>query len=676
MKTRFWALLCVAALAMLTTPLAAQANPDIQVTKSCALDPAHGPTAVYCVINVVNIGNANSISPITLTDSPTGPAGTTFNTVSGSFSCSTPTGALPSAIHCGAPYSLNTGNNPGASGSDFLYFKLPPSGGTFHNCATATQGPGSPVDPNSANNTNICTTLVVPGAGAPDIKVTKGCSLDPAHGPTAVYCVINVVNIGNANSISPITLTDSPTGPAGTTFTSASGSFACATPTGALPAAIHCGAPYSLSTGNSSGASGSDFLYFKLPPNGGTLNNCATAIQGAGAPADPNAANNTHICTSVTVPPQLHPDLSVTKTCAVNGPQSVLCTVTVTNVGNSPSASPMHLSDLVSGAPSNGQYTGAGGALPISCSPGAGPITPISCNANISLAAGQSRNALFSFHLPSGGSFTNCATATQASSPGTPADPNPANNTNICTTISVASPLHPDLSVTKTCAVTAPQYVHCTITVTNVGNAPSVLPMHLSDNVTSAPSNGQFVGGGGTLPISCTPGAGPILPIYCNASASLAPGQSKNALFDFRLPTGGSFTNCASVGEGPNPGSSPDPNPANNTNICTTITVPGPGACTAYPMTADVYFYNPMTPFGPQTVSICRGGHVIFHNVSTGTALTITDVLASGGAPLFPPVSLPGNGTSAPTFPLSIGAPNTYEYKITGFVLHGHINVY
>jgi hypothetical protein len=668
----------MAALAILSAPVAAQAaNPDIKVTKGCSLDPAHGPTAVYCVINVINVGNANSISPITLTDSPTGPAGTIFTSASGSFGCSTPTGALPATIHCGAPYSLTTGNNPGASGSDFLYFKLPPSGGTFSNCATATQGPGNPADPNSANNTHICATVVVPGAGAPDIKVSKSCALDPAHGPTAVYCVINVVNIGNANSISPITLTDSPAGPAGTIFTSASGSFGCSTPTGALPATIHCGAPYSLTTGNNPGASGSDFLYFKLPPSGGTLSNCATATQGAGNPADPNAANNTHICTTVTVPPQLHPDLSVTKTCAINGPQSVLCTVTVTNIGTAASVNPMHLADVVSGAPSNGQYVGAGGTLPISCSPGAGPILPISCNANTSLTPGQSKNALFAFHLPTGGTFTNCATVTEGSNPGTSPDPNPGNNTNICTTITVPNPLHPDLSVTKTCAVTAPQYVHCIITVTNNGTAASVSPMHLADLVTSAPSNGQFVGGGGTLPISCSPGAGPILPISCNANASLAPGQSKNALFDFRLPTGGTFTNCATVTEGSNPGTAPDPNPGNNTNICTTITVPGPlTSCTAYPMTADVYFYNPMTPFGPQTVNICHGGHVLFHNVSTGIPLIITDVGAPGGASLFPPVSLSGNGVNAPTAALATGSPNTYEYKITGFVLHGHINVF
>ena len=230
----------------------------------------------------------------------------------------------------------------------------------------------------------------------------------------------------------------------------------------------------------------------------------------------------------------------------------------------------------------------------------------------------------------------------------------------------------PDLSVTKTCAVTAPQYVLCTITVTNIGTAASGNPITLNDVVSGAPSNGQFVGGGGTLPISCTPGAGPILPIACHANTSLAPNQPKTATFGFRLPTGGSFTNCVTVN------SAGDTHPANNTNICTSITVPGPGGCTGYPMVADVFFYNPMTPFGPQTVNICRGGHVVFHNVSTGTPLTILDLTSPGSLPLFPSVSLTvsGPGATAPTATLQTGSPMTYTYKITGFVLHGHVIVH
>lgn len=133
------------------------------------------------------------------------------------------------------------------------------------------------------------------------------------------------------------------------------------------------------------------------------------------------------------------PDLSVTKTCTINGPQSVLCTITVANIGTVPSVAPLSLTDTVTVVPPGTLYTGAGGNLPIGCS-AAGPVTsaPITCiAANTSLAPGQSGTILLSFSVPQSGTFTNCATVSQGSNAATPHDPNPANNTNICTTITV-----------------------------------------------------------------------------------------------------------------------------------------------------------------------------------------------------------------------------------------------
>lgn len=78
-------------------------------------------------------------------------------------------------------------------------------------------------------------------------------------------------------------------------------------------------------------------------------------------------------------------------------------------------------------------------------------------------------------------------------------------------------------------------------------------------------------------------------------------------------------------------------------------------------MQATVNIYNPMTPFSPQTVTICRGGTVKFVNVSSGIAHTINPTTP----PLsFPPVSVgvnPASGTTAP-FP----NPGTYQYLISG----------
>lgn len=128
------------------------------------------------------------------------------------------------------------------------------------------------------------------------------------------------------------------------------------------------------------------------------------------------------------------PDLSVTKTCVSNGPQSILCTVTVTNIGTSPSLAPLTMTDTPT-APAGSTYTGAGGSLPIGCTLGAGTVLPIPCSANIALQPQQSGTALFSFHVPDGAAFTNCVTVTVPRNAANPGDLSPANNTDICTSL-------------------------------------------------------------------------------------------------------------------------------------------------------------------------------------------------------------------------------------------------
>lgn len=130
------------------------------------------------------------------------------------------------------------------------------------------------------------------------------------------------------------------------------------------------------------------------------------------------------------------PDLRVEKTCAVNGPQSVLCTVTITNIGQVPTTNPINLSDTPS-APAGSTYTGASGSLPVSCSLGAGPVLPIPCVIHQSLQPGASGTVLFSFKLGKGRSFGNCVSVSQPQTAAVPSDPNPANNTNICTTLAL-----------------------------------------------------------------------------------------------------------------------------------------------------------------------------------------------------------------------------------------------
>ena len=191
----------------------------------------------------------------------------------------------------------------------------------------------------------------------------------------------------------------------------------------------------------------------------------------------------------------------------------------------------------------------------------------------------------------------------------------------------------PDLKVTKVCVNGPMQSVLCTVTVTNLGTVPSVSPLSLTDVVTGAPADALFTGAGGTLPISCSPGAGPVSPIACSANTSLPPNQPKTALFSFKLPTGGSFTNCATVSQGQNAATLPDPNPANNTNICTAITVPPPsgsggpitivtpppsGACASQTVVSGLHY--PTQSCSQSTPGFLAGMMTSFHFKSKCTA--------------------------------------------------------
>ena len=97
-------------------------------------------------------------------------------------------------------------------------------------------------------------------------------------------------------------------------------------------------------------------------------------------------------------------------------------------------------------------------------------------------------------------------------------------------------------------------------------------------------------------------------------------------------------------------------------------------ACTGWPMSADVSIYNPMQPFGPQSVDICRGGTVTFHNVNSGVQWSIQYFSGPTTFPSIPLATSPSVGTSA-----AFNTSGNYQYTIFGthpFVLKGKINVH
>ena len=273
------------------------------------------------------------------------------------------------------------------------------------------------------------------------------------------------------------------------------------------------------------------------------------------------------------------PDLHVTKICSTQGQANngVLCVISVKNNGTVPSLAPLTLTDLPT-APPGAVFTGGGGTLPISCTPGAGPVLPINCTANASIPPGASQTALFSFQLPQGGTLNNCVTVTQPTSPGVAPDPVLGNNTNICTSVIVSgggTTPAPDLGVIKTCVAQANQSVLCTVQIRNNSNTTaSLAPLTIAD-LPQGPPGTTYTGAGGSLPVSCTPGAGPLLPINCTANASIAPGATQTVLFSFKLPPqGGVLKNCVTVTQPTTSNTGPELNLGNNTNICTAVQVP------------------------------------------------------------------------------------------------------
>ena len=249
------------------------------------------------------------------------------------------------------------------------------------------------------------------------------------------------------------------------------------------------------------------------------------------------------------------PDLSAVKVCTVNGVQSVLCTVTITNIGNVASVAPMSLTDLVTGS-SNINLTGAGGTLPASCTPGAQLINnvPINCGVNTSLAAGASGDVLFSFTMPQGGTFTNCVSVSQAQNPMTPGDPDSTNNTSICTTITVSPPTPTTGSIT----IIKDAQPNDAQDFTFTSNQASIAPFPLDDDSDSTLADRKTFTGlpagsytftetqvsGWTLAsISCTPASGTSTNLSGgSATITLAAGDNVVCTFVNTKPTTGSIT--------------------------------------------------------------------------------------------------------------------------------------
>ncbi len=171
-----------------------------------------------------------------------------------------------------------------------------------------------------------------------------------------------------------------------------------------------------------------------LLPNGCVLVTGGSANLGSGTQANQGKVAEIYAETTCGT----GPDLSITKVGVVTG-QTVTYTITVTNIGTVPAASPIQVNDSLPATPAGMQF----GTVSGNCSGGsAGPIVCSDPNHPTPLAPGNSFASTIVLNVGAAGvAVSNCATVSQGSNAGTPADPDLSNNRACATnTVRPATP--------------------------------------------------------------------------------------------------------------------------------------------------------------------------------------------------------------------------------------------
>ncbi|MGI8610384.1 MAG: hypothetical protein ACR2MY_14370, partial [Candidatus Dormibacteria bacterium] len=495
-------------------PTTVNPSADVSIVKSHAGTFRVGVNGTYSLL----VSNAGPSASGALTVSDTLPAGLTFVSGTGAgWACS----AVGQVVTCSAGAGLATGSNSTITLVVGVGAVATPS---VTNTATAA---GTVSDPNPANNTSSDPTAV--SAASADVSIVKSHAGNFTVGADGTYSLL-VANAGPSPS-GAITVSD--TLPSGLTFVSGSGAgWACS----AAGQVVTCTRAAGLVTGTNSTVTLVVSVGASAAPS---VTNTATAN---GTAADPNPANNTS-SDPTTVNPSA--DVSIAKshagnfTVGVNGTYSLL----VSNAGPSPSGT-LTVSDTLPAGLTFVSGSGAGWACSaagqvVTCTSGAGLAT--GTNSTITLVVGVGASA-----APS---VTNTATAN-----GTTADPNPANNTSSDPTSVVLSA---DVSIVKSHAGSFTVGVNGTysLLVTNAGPSASGA-LTVNDTL---PAGLTFVSGTGAGWACSAAGQA----VTCTRAAGLASGTNSTITLTVGVGPGAppSLTNTATVS-----GTSPDPNPANNTS--------------------------------------------------------------------------------------------------------------
>lgn len=377
-------------------------SPDVSVTKSHSGNAVQGQTGFVYTISVSNGGTGPTSGTVTVQD--TLPAGMTATAMSGTgWSCTVGT------LTCDRSDALPTGSS------------YPPIALTVNVASNATSGVNTvtvtaagDIDP--SNNTFADPTNVTPLA--PDLAITKSHTGNAMQGQVGFVYTLAVHNVGIAPTTGTVTVSD--TLPPGLTATAVSGPG------------------WTCSVGATSTCSRSD----ALAPGGSYPNIALTVNVAANAPPtvvntatvsganDSNPANDSSSDPTTVTANGI--DLTIAKTHTGNaraGQTNFNYTITVSNVGMSPSAGTVTVTDILPAKLTAVAMTGAGWV----CALGATPT----CTRAEALAAGAAFPPITLTVKVAGDApptITNTATVSGGG------DVNPANNTATDQTVVQARP--------------------------------------------------------------------------------------------------------------------------------------------------------------------------------------------------------------------------------------------
>ncbi len=529
----------VAAAALLlcgAVPAFAQSS-DLIVSKTGPASAA-ADTDVTFTITVTNTGSDDISTTATLTDIL--PANTTFVSLPtpANWACTTP------AVGGTGPVTCTTGTLAnGASGVFSLTVHIAaaaPPGSFITNIATISY----PFDPTPENDSGTAVTQVTGGTSA-DMAVAKTAPAFVGVDQDFTYTIV----VTNNGTDAATTAEMADTLPAGLTFVSlpSPAGWACITPAVGGTGTIDC-----INPSLAANASATFSLTVHVPSGTATGTDFVNTTTVQSATFDPNTVNNSATVLSTAVAPS--PDLAITKThvgTALQGQTGFTYTITVSNVGTGPTSGLVTVSDTVPAGLTATAVSGSGWA----CSLGA---TPTCTRSDVLANAAAYPPITLTVNVASNAPATVINTATVSGG----GDANPANNTATDPTI-VTTGAVPDLTIAKSHSGNARQgqtgFAY-TITVSNVGAAPSAGTVTVTDPLPAGLTATAASGPGWTCSVGAT--------TTCTRADALAAGAAYppiTLVTNVSTTAPATITNTATVSGGG------DVNPANNTASDQTI---------------------------------------------------------------------------------------------------------